>query len=217
MIKLVMIDFDDTLCLTEKAAFEIENHIANKMGFPPMDRKTHLRNWGKPIKEAIKERIPGINTDEFIVHWEKTLLEFVMRNEVDVISDNNYKVLDELKTFGLKLAILTSRTIGEVKHLIHISHPLAVRIDKFYHTGNSKYMKPDPRVFDKALHEFKVKPHEVVYVGDSLSDAVGAKAAGLHFIALLESKLRTRDDFKGLGVDFFADTFTQIINYIHKH
>ncbi len=28
MIKLVLIDFDDTLCLTEKACFRIENDVA---------------------------------------------------------------------------------------------------------------------------------------------------------------------------------------------
>ncbi|OGK62615.1 hypothetical protein A2334_03415 [Candidatus Roizmanbacteria bacterium RIFOXYB2_FULL_38_10] len=214
MIKLVIIDFDDTLSLTEKACLTIENHIAKQMGFPPMDHRTHLKNWGTPIRDAIKERIPGINEDEFMVRLEKTLPEFIERNEVDVISDINLEVLDRLKMLGLKLAILTSRTMGEVKHLIHIDHSLSKRLDGFYHKDNLQHSKPNPHVFKEILSRFKVGPSEAVYMGDSLSDAICAKGAGLHFVALLESKIRTRDDFKGIKVDFFADTFSQIIDYV---
>lgn len=217
MIKLVIIDFDDTLSLTEKACFNIENFIAKKMGFAPMNRETHLKNWGKPIREAIGDRIPGINADEFMVLLEKTLPDFIQNNEADVITDVNIKVLDQLKSRGYKLAILTSRTLGEVKHLMHTNHPLNIRLDGFYHRDNLDYVKPDPRVFEKVLNKFNIKPDEAIYIGDSVSDAKSAKDAGLHFIALLESKLRSRDDFKGLSVDFFAESFSQIIDYIRKH
>jgi len=217
VIKLVIIDFDDTLSLTEEACFHLENHIATKMGFSPMKRETHLRNWGKPIKEAIKERFPKIDVDTFMENLEETLPQFVKRNEIDIINDLNLNVLDKLRTLNRKLAILTSRTISEVKHLMHVAHPLSRRIDTFYHRDNTKHIKPDPRVFEKALNEFEVKPVDAVYIGDSLSDAISAKGAGLHFIALLESKIRTRADFNGLDVDFFAETFSQIIGYIQTH
>ncbi len=40
--------------------------------------------------------------------------------------------------------------------------------------------KPDRRVFDRALEQFGLRPHEVLHVGDSdVDDIKGAKAAGL--------------------------------------
>ncbi len=36
MIKLILVDFDDTLCLSEKACFHVENEIAAELGFSPM-------------------------------------------------------------------------------------------------------------------------------------------------------------------------------------
>ena len=63
---------------------------------------------------------------------------------------------------------------------------------------------------------FNVKPIEVVYVGDSLGDANAAKKAGMHFIAVLESGIRTKNDFKQFPVDFFANKFTDILKYILK-
>lgn len=217
MIKLVIIDFDDTLSLTEEACFEIENHIAEKLGFPPMTRKTHQKNWGKPVKEAILERIPGINSKAFMKVLAEILPRFVQKGKIDAISDDNIHTLKKLKNNGKHLAILTSRSFQEVEHLLDENHHLNKLIEKIYHSDNSKYLKPDPRVFDQIIVNFNVKPHEAVYIGDSLGDAISAKGAGIHFIALLESGLRAKEDFKQASVDFFAQTFPEILLYIEKN
>lgn len=217
MIKLVIIDFDDTLSLTEEACFKIENHIAEKLGFPPMTRETHLKNWGKPVKEAILERIPGINSEIFMKILKKVLPEFVQKGEIDAIGDDNIDTLRKLKNNGKHLAILTSRSFQEIEHLLDESHHLNKWIEKIYYAGNSKYLKPDPRVFKQITEAFNVKPNETVYIGDSLGDAICAKRADVRFIALLESGLRTRDDFRSVHVDFFARTFTEVIFYIERN
>ncbi|MBA3724658.1 MAG: HAD family hydrolase [Candidatus Levybacteria bacterium] len=217
MIKLVIIDFDDTLCLTEKACFEMENHVAQNMGFPPMTRVAHIQNWGKPLEEAILERVPGIDTEIFMAEIEKIMPELMRSGKLDVISDINFRTLDKLRKLGYKIAILTSRTVMEVKHLLDEKHPLTAKIDAFYHKGNTEYRKPDPRVYDRALLHFNLKPQDAVYIGDNLSDAESAKNAGLHFIALLESELRSKENFKSVKVDYFANKFSDIVDYIIKN
>lgn len=123
MFKLVVVDFDDTLCLTEKATFKLENYIASKMGFAPMKHKTHLQTWGMPVKEAIVKRFPGIDIDLFAKNFEKYFKEFIERGDIDVISDLNLKTLDRIRNRGIKTAILTSRTYIEIKHFLHNKHP----------------------------------------------------------------------------------------------
>lgn len=214
MIKLVIIDFDDTLSLTEEACFHLENETARQLGFPPMTREAHLRDWGKPVEQAIVDRIPGIDPKKFMQYHEQIHQQFIKEGKVDVISEENLKFLDSLKASGKKLAILTSRSLQETKHLLHEDHQLSDRIEKFYHKDNSAYLKPDPRVFDQILSDFDVSPHEAAYIGDSLSDAIATKAAGLHFIAVLESGLMREDDFKHLTVDFFATTLPEAFSYI---
>lgn len=41
MIKAVIIDIDDTLCLTEAACYELENQVLLSMGRIPMTRDIH--------------------------------------------------------------------------------------------------------------------------------------------------------------------------------
>jgi phosphoglycolate phosphatase-like HAD superfamily hydrolase len=195
----------------------MENYIAQKMGFEPMTRATHIKDWGKPLEEVILERIPGIDAKVFMRELEYVLPEFIEKGEVDVITDINLETLDQIRKNGTKTAILTSRTLLEAKHLLDENHPLSSRIDAFYHKDNTEYLKPDPKVFDKVLKYFKVKPHEAVYIGDSVGDAISAKGAGLHFIALLESELKTKEDFQSIPVDYFASKFRDIIAYIESH
>lgn len=217
MIKVVILDFDDTLCLTEEACYYLENEVVKSMGFTQMSRKTHQKNWGMPLKEAITERIPGIDANEFMKQHESHIKEFVANGRLDTVTAENLVVLHELKKYGKKLTILTSRTLPEVKHLLHENHPLSKILDGFYHRDNLEYLKPDPRVFNQIFSDFDVEPQECVYVGDAASDAVAAKRAGMHFIAVLESGLRTKSDFAYNKVDLFVNKFTEILSYIIQH
>lgn len=214
MIKLVMVDFDDTLSMTEDAFFGIENHVAQTMGFEPMTREAHRKNWGRPIQKAIVERIPGIDPDEFLKRLGEILPEFVKTGQADTISDENIRTLEALKKSGRRLAILTSRKTAEARHLLDENHHINRLVEKIYHADNLEFLKPDPRAFRQGLADFNTMPDEAVYVGDSVSDGISAKGAGLHFIALLESGLRSKKEFEATEVDYFAEKFADITAYI---
>lgn len=217
MIKLVLIDFDDTLTLTEEAFFKMENSIIGKMGYPPMSRDVHLKNWGTAARKAIMERVPGIDADRFMEIYAQMMEEYVTNNEIDTISKENMQTVKYLKEAGKHLAILTSRNFEEAKHLLDKNHQLNTYIEKIYYKDIMKFHKPDPRSFNDALSDFHVKPNEVVYIGDTLNDGISAKGAGIHFIATLESGLKTKEDFASVPVDFFVEKFPEVIRYIDKN
>jgi len=217
MLKLVIVDFDDTVCLTEEACFIIENQVAEEMGFKPMTRETHRMNWGKPLEAAIGERVPGIDAREFIKRVSALIPIYSRDGLLDSVPPRNLEALDALKEAGKRLAILTSRRYSEVAHLLEQDHPINKRIEKIYHQDNSEFIKPDPRVFDRILKDFTTSPSEAVYVGDAVTDAMAAKGAGLHFIGVLEGGFREEKDFAGLKVDFFVKHFTDIVPYALSH
>lgn len=216
MIKLVLIDIDETLILSQRVVFPIENEVAVDMGFAPMTRETHLKSWGVPLREAIMERVPGVNPDEFMERLRAKIAPLVARNEFDVVPEETHKTLATLRASGKKLGILTSREAGEMEHLMDPKHELSKTIERFYHKDNSEFIKPDPRVFAKPLADFGVSPEEAIYIGDTVNDGICAKAAGLHFIALLEGGLRTKEAFAGVPVDYFANTFPDVLDYIER-
>ena len=205
MIKLVIVDFDDTLCLTEEATYQMESRIGLEMGFPLMDRDIHKKTFGKPIEEIIPIRIPGIDVPEFLKRLEQAIPEYIEKGILDNVSDKNLKTL-----------LNTGRNLFELKHLIAKDNPLSDIFSLSQYKDNSKYHKPDPRVFDIFFSTFNVKPQETIYIGDSIHDGIASNRACIHFLASLESKNRTKEDFKDIKVEYFVNKFTELEDIVDK-
>jgi len=214
MIKAVIIDVDDTLCMTEAASFALENTALVRMGRAAMPRSIHVETWGQPLFEAILKRSPGIDVEAFKAAYHPAIEEFITNGKLDTIPDENYEALDELIGEGKLIMLLTSRTHGEFKHMLEPDHLLASRVKAFYYRDNMQFHKPDPRAFDELLSENSLRPEQCVYVGDSPSDAQAANGTGIRFIASLESGIRQRQDFEGLRVDAFVDRFPDIVGAV---
>ena len=216
MIAAVIIDFDDTLCLTEGACFRLENETLRRIGRAPMSRDIHRKTWGQPLYDAIQLRSPGVNADTFWQLMPTVHEEFISSGQIDVVTDESLQTLDQLAQHGKKLMILTSRTKIEVKHLLASTHHLASRITSFYFKDNMAYHKPDPRAFEVIERDHGLRPEQCIYVGDSPSDAAAAKGARLHFVASLESGLRTEDDFAAYPVDAYIAKFTDLYDAVMR-
>ncbi|HJQ08639.1 MAG TPA: HAD-IA family hydrolase [Candidatus Saccharimonadales bacterium] len=214
MVEAVIVDVDDTLCLTEAACFELENTALARMGHRPMPRSTHIATWGRPLFEAILDRSPGVDVEAFKAAYHPVIEEFISDGRLDSIPAENYDALDRLIVLGKTIMLLTSRTHTEIKHMLEPDHSLATRVKAFYYRDTMQFHKPDPRAFDALLYDHDLQPGQCVYIGDSPSDAQAANGAGLRFIASLESGIREPEDFKDLRVDAFINRFSDIVEAI---
>jgi phosphoglycolate phosphatase len=213
-ISTIVLDFDDTLCLTEASSFVMENEILASMGRAPMSRSAHHASWGMPLHEAIRLRSPGIDVAAFFEAMQPVFAEFVAAGQIDVVTGEDLDALDALLLDGYQLMVLTSRVGAEVTHLLDAQHPLAQRLHGFYHADNITHMKPDPRAFDTLLRDHSLSPAACVYVGDLPGDAAASLGAGMRFIACMQSGVRTRGDFAPYAVDAFVDQFPEIVDTI---
>jgi phosphoglycolate phosphatase len=216
MIEAVVIDVDDTLCLTEAASYDLENTALTRIGRDPMPRSIHVATWGQPLFDAILTRSPGVDLEAFKTAYHPAITEFIEDGRLDKIPQENYEALDQLIALGKLVMLLTSRTHGEFKHILEPDHLLASRVTAFYYKDNMQYHKPDPRAFNELLQAHQLSPNQCVYVGDSPSDAQASNMAGLHFIASLESGIRQRQDFEGYTVDAFINRFPEIVGAVER-
>lgn len=216
VIRAVVVDVDDTLCLTEAASFDLENEVLAAMGRPPMPRDVHLATWGETLLDAMPHRSPGVDLDHFAAIFPEWHQRYLADGRLDVISPENLETLDRLVLDGRAVLLLTSRTEPEVRHLLEPDHVLAGRVTGAYHQGNTRFRKPDPRAFDELLAETDFAASECVYVGDSPGDALAAGGAGIRFIACLQSGVRRLTDFDSRFVTAAVDTFPSILSVIDR-
>jgi putative hydrolase of the HAD superfamily len=97
--------------------------------------------------------------------------------------DEVYRVLDVLKARGYKLGIISNaRDAANVDRLIDNAQ-LRPWFDPIVISANVGVRKPNPRIFQVALDAWRLRPEEVVMVGDMLgADILGAHNAGLRGI-----------------------------------
>lgn len=214
VIRAVVVDVDDTLCLTEAACFLMENEILAGIGARPMTRDSHLATWGLPLLEALPLRSPGVDVAAFSAKFPEVYQRYLNDGRVDVIAEENLAALDLLASSGRAVMMLTSRTWAEVGHMLAPGHPLSGRLSAAYHADNTRFRKPDPRVFEELLAATGLPPRQCLYVGDSPGDALAAKGAGLRFVACLQSGLRRRDDFAACEVDGFIEAFPDVVRAV---
>ena len=93
-------------------------------------------------------------------------------------------VLFALKTAGLRMAVVSNTEDGRVKESLALAD-LAAHFECVIDSHVVGRSKPNKEIFQFALAELGVKPHDAAYVGDSYGyDVLGARAAGLHPILL---------------------------------
>jgi len=216
VIRAVIVDVDDTLCLTEAASFDLENEVLARMGRPPMSRTVHLATWGEVLLDAMPQRSPGLDLGRFAALFPAAHQEYLAAGRLDVIPPENLAALDALVVAGRNVLLLTSRAGAEVEHMLAPDHVLNGRVSAAYHQGNTRFRKPDPRAFDELLAETGRTPEECVYVGDSPGDATAAGGAGIRFIACLQSGVRRLADFDPCYVTATIDAFPDVTTAVDQ-
>ena len=93
-------------------------------------------------------------------------------------------VLLALKAAGLRVAVISNTEDGRVKESLALAD-LASHFEFVIDSHIVGCSKPDKEIFQIALAELGLQPHEAAYVGDSYGyDVIGARRAGLYPILL---------------------------------
>ncbi len=90
-----------------------------------------------------------------------------------------YEALKTLQKMGFRLAVV-SNADGRVAQLLE-SVDLAAPFEQIFDSEILGIEKPDPGIFQSVLKSLRLRPEEVVHVGDLYHvDVQGARAAGIH-------------------------------------
>jgi putative hydrolase of the HAD superfamily len=212
MIKLIIFDFDNTLVNTRDATIKALKCIYKKIK-PKITFKKFLeicdnfeRNYNFKRKEWFYY---------FTKNWkkakelEKIYWEIVMKNTK--VFEGVRETLKKLKR-KYKIVLLT---LTDGKKGIKMKRIKRLRLDKYFdkiYIGmeNVREHKPKISAFKRILKDFKVKPKEVVMVGDSYErDILPAKKLKIFTISF-----RKRNNADKVIKNF--KSLIKIINYVNS-
>ena len=192
----VVFDCDGVLIDSRMANMAYYNRIREIGGLGPMSLEeedyAHMHSVRETLARIFPREMHG-RLGEFAetVDYEREILPMV-RPEPGL-----HACLDTLRAHGLRLAIFTNR--GRGMGAVLDSFKLRPYFDLVMTVADVK-AKPAPDGLLRIAESWKRPPEALVFVGDSLLDALAAEAAGACFVAYRNPRLQARG-----YVDSFAE------------
>ena len=184
MIRLILFDFDYTLGDSSEAIVDCFNTGLRGLGLPEASPEEIRRTIGLPIVDslvAVAGEAARARGREFRALW---------RTRSDVIMAPMTFLLP-----GAREAVETLH--GEGRRLGVVSTKYRVRLDEVFRREGLRERfsvvlggddvstpKPDPEGLLAAMERAGARPHETLYVGDSVVDAEAAERARVRFVAV---------------------------------
>ncbi|MEI7579608.1 MAG: HAD family hydrolase [bacterium] len=180
--KALIFDLDDTLMQTFKTASQL--HIDAAKTFYNIDITVQdlKRVWGLPFPKMIATLIQLPESfEEFYKKFKVLKLQYPIQTHYHVIP-----TLNHLKS-SYSTGILTAASLDLVNILLQESGLNKQLFDFVFTAEDSKYHKPDPKVFinvENELRKFQIKNNEAIYIGDSIQDYFATQSTGINFVGV---------------------------------
>ena len=186
-IKAVLFDFDGTLVFLpinyDRMRYKLKELFSQfgiKSDFHPLidsieDSLLKLENVSKPLAKVIKEKVYSIVDEEELKSIENAEL-----------ANDAKEVLSALKMNNKKIAIISrngEKCITECISRLNITKP-----DLIVSRNDVNKLKPDPEHIMVAVNKFKLKPSQVILVGDSYHDIECGKKLNVKTILVSYNK-----------------------------
>ena len=183
--KTYLFDFDYTLANSEKGIVMCFEKLLAEDNYPTKTKKEIKHTIGLAMPKAISI-LTGETDTNVLRRLQKQYSVFsdTCMTENTHLYETTVPILKKLKASGCQTGIVSNKTRRRILQTLHKEN-IANLIDIIIGTENAQKPKPAPEPIWQALAALHAdKPHSV-YIGDSITDAKTAKAAGVAFAAVL--------------------------------
>jgi 2-haloacid dehalogenase/putative hydrolase of the HAD superfamily len=143
--------------------------------------------------------------DRSIDIWYNLLEDITLFEEVP-------KVLNEIKSKGYSQIIISNIDNDFLYHRLS-KFQIKDYFDHIFTSENLKSYKPNPIIFNKVLKLLKLKPNEIIHIGDSQkADVLGAKNLGMYAIYVNRKNRNLENSIP--PPDFMARDLSDILNIL---
>ena len=183
--KAVLFDFDYTLADSSSAVVDCCNGALASMGLEQAAAADIRRTIGLSIPDTLA-RLAGDEhrhrEQEFRAHWRK-------RSDVIMVAqtflyDEAHAAVQALREAGVTAGIVSTKWRQRIVDVLE-RESLIDDFSVIVGGDNVAEHKPDPEGLLNAAKSLGAEPAEVIYVGDSTTDAKAAARAGMQFVAVL--------------------------------
>ena len=184
--KGLLFDLDGTLIDTIADLSDSMNHVLTGLGFPPHHETEYKSFVGSGIRNLARLALPETARDEATIEsCYRRMVEHYSRNSLNKTKpyEGIEELLDTLKARGLSMSVLSNKADAETQRIIAALLP--GYFDLVIGMRSEELKKPNPAMALQIADSMKLRPEEIVYVGDSDIDMLTACNAGMYAVGVL--------------------------------
>ncbi len=208
-IKGIIFDFDFTLADSSKGVIGCINYAVKKLGFTQFSDEKIKKTIGLTLKQSFislvgKEHLDKIEKFEYYF-IEKA--DEIMTDFTELFMETS-SIIRLLHSEGIKLGIVSTKFRYRIIEILERENLLEF-FEVIIGGEDVQERKPDPKGLLEAIKKLNLSISQIIYVGDSLTDAKTAFRAEVAFVAVL-SGVTSQNDFKNYKVIQFAEDISEI-------
>lgn len=177
----VIFDLDGTLLNTLEDLADSMNAVLEEMSFPTHKTDSYRYFVGEGMRTLAKRVLPAGCHDEGLID----LVVQRMSSEYDqrwMLKSRPYpgieELLDSLTEFGVSIAVLSNKPDAFTQIMVPALLP-GSRFCQVLGARTGVPVKPDPQAALEIAAKLGLAPEKILYVGDTATDMLTAKAAGM--------------------------------------
>lgn len=206
-------DLDGTLLDTIEDLALLTNRILEEVGCPTHTTPEILSYVGAGVRRLIYLALPEDASDEVreqaIALWNHYFADYYHETHP---FPGIEEMLEQIRLRGGKIGAVSNKLQAGVDLIM--AKCLPGQVDIMFGESPSVPRKPDPKGIQLAMAHLGATPEASVYVGDSPTDVVAARNAGVYAVAVLWG-YHDRADFQGESEpDLFVEVPSDILALI---
>lgn len=181
-VSAIVVDLDGTLLHTAPELAEAANRMLRDMGRPPVSQELLMSYIGNGIAWLVKRALTGdMHAEPEALLYEQALPVFEKHYGELLLQSKPYpgvvEGLQALKAAGFRLGCITNKVARYTEPLL-AGLGLAQYFEIVLSGDSLPEKKPHPMPLLHSAKFFNVPIQQLLLIGDSLNDAVAARAAG---------------------------------------
>src|SRR3954463_2538399 len=185
---IVVFDLDGTLADTIHDLIATLNVVLGSEGLPPLSLDEGREMVGAGARALIERGLASVGREVTPAHLDQLHRDFMVHYGQNLCVDSTLfpgvpDALDRLEEAGFRLAVCTNKYENHSVELLE-SLGIADRFAAICGRDSFPYFKPDPRHLTLTIEKAGGDPARAVMVGDSRTDIVTARNAGVPVVAV---------------------------------
>lgn len=212
--KAVLFDLDGTLLDTSEGIFHTANYTVAMLGHEPCGDLVQLRKFvGPPLKDCFRI-VYGFQDEKLLDECVR-----VYRKEYEKLGmhlchiyPGLVETIDSLHSLGLKVGVCTLK-YERLARMIFDEKGLSSKLDTVRGTDEEGKITKAESIL-RATKDLGLEPADVLMVGDTVNDQMGAQEAGVDFLAVSWGFGFAKGDEVAYGR--LIDSPDQILSYVKE-